>query len=51
MRNSASEYLRYETDYLVSGDNLETFIQAVDDLRDDVERLKIRLDRLHGRER
>ena len=41
-----SEYLRYEKEILPVRDDVTAFISAVDVLRDDVERLQQRLDRL-----
>jgi ubiquinone biosynthesis protein UbiJ len=46
---SVSEYLRYERRVLVDRPEAETFVGAVDDLRDDVERLRARLQRLDRR--
>lgn len=44
-----SEYLREETRTLVSRDEVEVFLDAVDDLRDDTERLAARVRRLKER--
>ncbi|MEX2524914.1 MAG: SCP2 sterol-binding domain-containing protein [Gammaproteobacteria bacterium] len=41
-----SEYLRYETEVLPDRAELDEFNAAVDTLRDDVERLRVRIDRL-----
>jgi ubiquinone biosynthesis protein UbiJ len=47
-----SEYLRYETEVLPDRDEIDEFNSAVDTLRNDVERLKIRIARLQqARER
>ena len=43
-----SEYLRYETEILPTRHDVEDFITAVGVVRDDVERLRQRLDRLRG---
>jgi len=42
----ASEYLRYEKEILPDRSEIEEFSAAVDTLRNDVERLKIRINRL-----
>ena len=42
------EYLQEETRDVVSGAEMEAFYQQVDELRDDTERLKARIDRLTG---
>lgn len=44
-----SEYLRYEAAVVPRRDEVEQFSHAVDDLRDDVERLEARVTRLEGR--
>lgn len=41
-----SEYLRYETEVLPDRTEIDDFNNAVDSLRDDAERLKVRIDRL-----
>lgn len=46
LRGDISEYLRYEKEILPDRTEVEEFNAAVDTLRDDVERLKLRLDRL-----
>lgn len=45
-----SEYLRYEQDILPVRHEVERFIEEVDALRDDVERLQVRLKRLEQRQ-
>jgi len=42
------EYLQEESRDVVSGAEMEAFYQQVDELRDDTERLKARIDRLTG---
>ena len=44
-----SEYLREESRQLVNEPEMEAFLDAVDDLRDDVERLSVRVDKLKRR--
>ena len=46
---SASEYLRYERRVLVDRPEADGFVRAVDDLRDDAERLRARLQLLDRR--
>lgn len=46
MREDISEYLMYEKRVLLSDIEVNEFISKIDVLRDDVERLKIRIDRL-----
>ena len=41
-----SEYLRYEKEALLDKSEVDEFNQAVDNIRDDVERLQKRLERL-----
>ena len=43
-----SEYLRYERDFLPDQFEVDTYVDEVDRLRDDTERLKLRIDRLHA---
>lgn len=43
-----SEYLRYEKEVLPDRYEVDEYISAIDKLRDDTERLKIRIDRLSG---
>ncbi len=45
-----SEYLRYEKEVLLDKSELDEFIHTVDKLRDDVERLQKRVNRLQGKE-
>ena len=44
-----SEYLREESRQLVNAPEMETFLDAVDDVRDDVERLATRVERLKNK--
>ena len=44
-----SEYLRYEAALTPSREDVERFVHAVDDLRDDVERLEARIGRMERR--
>lgn len=44
-----SEYLRYEKEILPVKSEVNEFINSVDSLRDDVERMKLRIDRLQQR--
>ncbi len=44
-----SEYFRYEKNMLPDRDEVDEFIAAVDVLRNDMERFRLRLDRLHGK--
>jgi len=44
-----SEYLRYEAAVVPRRAEVERFSHAIDDLRDDVERLEVRVTRLEGR--
>lgn len=46
LRADVSEYLIYEKDILPESSELEEFNAAVDTLRNDVERLRVRIDRL-----
>ena len=44
-----SEYLRYEKEILPTSDQIEEFVSAVDVLRNDMERLQQRFERLQGK--
>lgn len=46
VRMDVSEYLRYEKNMLPDREEIEEYISAVDDLRNDAERLQIRISRL-----
>jgi len=49
LEQDISEYLRYEKEVLPEQDEVSEFITAIDVLRDDAERLKLRIDKLaHG---
>jgi len=47
LRNNTGEYLLYESDLVADRQQVDEFNRAVDSLRNDVERLKLRLSRLH----
>lgn len=49
LHNNMGEYLRYESGMVAEPDEVNRFIQSVDVLRNDVERLRLRLDRLQRR--
>lgn len=49
LADQTSEYVREESRQLVTGPEMESFLDAVDDLRDDAERLLQRADRLLDR--
>lgn len=46
LRQDMSEYLLYETEVLPVQDDIDVYVSSVDDLRNDVERLKLRIERL-----
>lgn len=46
LRQDISEYLLYEKEILPIHEDIEGYISSVDELRNDVERLKLRIDRL-----
>ena len=51
LRDDASEYLREESHLLVQRDEVDAFLASVDRLRNDVERLDLRYQRLLSRRR
>ena len=51
VHNNMGEYLLYESGMLAEPDEVNRFVRAVDVLRNDVERLGLRLDRLQQRTR
>jgi len=46
IKYNLSDYLRYETEYLIDRNEQDEFSQSVDVLRDDAERLKLRINRI-----
>lgn len=46
LRTNISEYLRYESDIIADQTEINEFNSAVDELRNDVERLKLRINRI-----
>lgn len=46
LRQNVSEYLLYEKEVLPVREEIEGYVASVDELRNDVERLKLRIDRL-----
>ena len=47
LKMDISEYFHYETEFLPIKDDVDDFNQSVDKLRNDAQRLKMRIDRLH----
>lgn len=50
LRADVSEYLRYEAEVLPDRTEMDEFNAGVDTLRDDVERLRIRIERVSGKD-
>ena len=46
LQQDMSEYLLYEAEVLPVRDDIDVYVSSVDDLRNDVERLKLRIERL-----